>query len=359
MPQFSADDRRTLLDYFVNRYTLEQMTTLLFVDGINRNTFSANATLPGLCTEVLQYCIGNGQLACLLRDALRDKPDPGVQAIYARCPSCEPGVKVEVTIHDANLNGLASALKAFMEAHGLKASEVSLVGAGAGSLLMLLSVPSHVADKIINYPVTELAGGQYHVASVRLFRMLTPAQQAWWMQVAQTTPRAIITQFSDGTVNVQLQGAPQATTGGLRTTATGAAQAGFTIGRVLLIFVIVVAAGVAAGVVVAPSLVLHNQCGQPLPLPITLPFVGDQIAEGDSSFKVLPGDYSIIVVPANNKQNISITGPLIGTVIIPLDPGQTFSVSVDGGPPLQIGSRTPTVVNIGPNSRVDVTLCGP
>jgi hypothetical protein len=359
MPQLSTDERQALLGYFVNRYTLEQVETLLFVVNINRNTFGANETLPSLCTDVLQYCIGNDQLGCLLREALRDKPEPSVQAIYARYPSCEPGVKVEVTIHDASLKDLGPALKAFMEAHGLKASEVSLVGAAAGSLKLLLSMPAHTADRVLSYPVNVLAGGAYHVESVRAFRTLGMAEQLQWQQAARTTPCANITQVANDMVNVQVEGTE---TGIGRGTSPGrfipaVAQTSMTLGKWLLIFVVVVAGGIGVGIVLAPSLTLHNECGRPLALPVNVPLVGNQIAEGDSNFKILPGDYTLVAALINDRENMVISGPLVGTVAIPLGPGETFTVTQDGNP-VQVGSRTATTIGVGANSRVEVTLCG-
>ncbi|HST04340.1 MAG TPA: hypothetical protein VLQ48_06340 [Chloroflexia bacterium] len=359
MPQLSTEDRQALLSYFVNRYTLEQVETLLFVVNINRNTFGANETLPSLCTDVLQYCIGNGGLGCLLREALRDKPEPSVQAIFARYPSCEPGVKVEVTIRDASLKDLGPALKAFLEAHGVKANEVSLVGAAAGSLKLLLSMPAHTADRVLSYPVSVLAGGVYHVESVRAFRTLSMAEQLQWQQAARTTPCANITQAANGAVSVEIEGVA---TGVGRGIGTGrfipaVVSSGMTLGKWLLIFVVVVAGGIGVGVVIAPALTLHNECGRPLPLPGSVPLVGNQIDEGDSNFKILPGDYTVGAALINDRENIVITGPVVGTVSIPLGSGETFTVMQDGNP-VQVGPRTPTTISVGANSRVEVTLCG-
>ncbi|MEO8286253.1 MAG: hypothetical protein ABI670_07420 [Chloroflexota bacterium] len=353
MPDINSDERRTLINYFVNRYTLEQVETLLFVADINRNTFSTTATLPGLCTEVIQYCIGNGKLGCLLREALRDKPDPAVQAVYASWASCEPGVKIEVTIHDARLKDLGAALKAFMVAHGLKPNEVSLVAAASGSLWMLLAMPAHVAERIISFPVTVLAGGRFHVSALRLFRDLPPVEQANWRQAARNAPRVTMSELPDGGVQVEVDGVVSGTGPPLRIIEGGAAGGALGLGKILIVVLVVIAGSAGVGVATAPTLQLQNNCDIAIPLPQDIPLIGSEIPIGTSSFKIFPGDYTIAVVGNRRVQQLRVTGPL-GIDTGPIDTGRNFTVTKDGVTP-----ELNNPINVGFGSKIEVTFCSP
>ncbi|HEX8600914.1 MAG TPA: hypothetical protein VF952_20630 [Chloroflexia bacterium] len=336
MQNLSGTDRTTLLEYFTSHYDMEQVETLVYELNINSELLK-KPNLTVFCRELLQYCERNDKVGCLLLGAIKEKPDPAVEAICQRAPTCTPEVKLAVIIRDAGMKDLRRALLAFLEAQGLKPGEVSVIGAAAGSLRILIAVPEDVAQRILANPVRELAQGRYHVESIRRYSRLSPEEQLRWRAEARTGPAVTIKKLANGQTAVTVLGG-------------GSTMSGLLTG--ILLFLLVLLAGAGATYVLAPRLELQNKCGYAIPLPSELPIIGSSIGEGASSYLIWPGDYTVSEkLTYNGLHNIRVMGP------VGLDTGETsvqepFTVSKDGVP---IAFNQP--INVGVGSDIALVFC--
>jgi hypothetical protein len=315
---------------------MEQVETLAYELGINSELLS-KPNLTVFSRELLQYCEKNDKVGCLLLGALKEKPDPSVAAICQRAPSCTPEVKLEVIIRDAGMKNLREALLDFLASYGLKPGEVSVVGAAAGSLRILISVPAEVAEHILAHPVRDLAQGRYHIEAIRRYDGLSPEEQLQWRAQARSSPAVTINRLANGQTAVAVLGG-------------GGTMSGLLTG--ILLFGLVLLAGAGATYVLAPRLEVQNRCGYAIPLSAELPVIGSSIGEEPGSYMVLPGDYTVSEqTTSNGLRTVRVMGPF-GLDTGDITAREAFTVSIDGAP---IVFNQP--INVGVRSEISLVFC--
>ena len=334
MALLATNDRATLRQFLVARFSLSELKDLVFNLGIGSDVIAGDNT-PDVSRNLIEYCERRDKISCLLVEVLKVRPDPAVEQMLAATSSCTPDKKVEIIVHGATVANLQEVLAELAKKLNLTPDQLSLVAAAPGSLRLLVSVPEEAAGRLLAMGPLRLADGKYEVASVREFGALSNAEQNAWRNAARSKVPAQVMPDTTGTGTAVLTAAETGIPG---------------IIKLLLIIAVLGVAGAATGIIAAPALTIVNNCGRAIPLPADVPIIGSSLPQGQSTYKLWPGDYSI----TQSGRQIRVTGPL-GLDTGFFQPGTSFSVSEDGR---RLDINRPLSVSIGSHIQIDIS-CAP
>ena len=178
------NDRAKLREHLEQRYSLDELETLVFDLGVDYNQLP-HSTTTQLSRELVSYFERRGNLSSLITKMLGQRYDPFLANLSTKLSPSSPRKKVQIILAqdvDYNVNEIIVDLATKLK---IDIDQVELIGATWGSLHLLLGLPEEAANALINSQVHDLVSGKYRVISIRTFDSLDAASQEAWRNIVR------------------------------------------------------------------------------------------------------------------------------------------------------------------------------
>jgi hypothetical protein len=187
--QLETQQRKVLLDFLVERFSLDDLKVLAFDLGVDYEILPHDS-LPQLSLELIRYFERRSDLASLVREVLVQRPDDGIAQLLATLAPGTPLTKLEIVLPNEDLarvrpEDLRQAIAQFLS---IPVADVNVIAMAAGSVRVLLGLPADAAARLAEAAGTEVQVGAYRVRVVGPYAALKPDRREAWRRRALGEP---------------------------------------------------------------------------------------------------------------------------------------------------------------------------